>query len=421
MDYIYNSESKSLDIKKEEVNNPDKREDIIKQTDSIRTEILPKFLSSDNLSFLLSNGCSYYAGSKAINNSTIGGNYKTKLSKFKFTDDKDKSQTPYKEKINDYEKLRPEEALDKLYQIQSHFENIAENIQAAKDIDQLIKDFKKSFLEEFILNIDYSKNHAHKQFLKKIVSRDSKLNKVNIFTLNYDLLIEKTAEKLGIYVNNGFLGFHDRHFQPASYQLDVHIGGSNVGKKYSKALNLFKLHGSISWYEDSGKPPYGISEKQLSENKEYKIDYGQIVNEAIIYPVQSKKKRSLDLPYSELFRQFVEALNKQRSALIVIGYSFLDEHVNDIITNALANPDFNLVVFSFDTFEDSISDYYKELCENSKEDNRITIFQGDVLGDFEFIVSYLMPYSEATNSENIIFKTFQELQKLKTSNDKSTV
>lgn len=413
MDYIFNGDSKPIGFKKDDVGVEDKREQIIEETKNIRTEILPKFLSSDNLSFLLSNGCSKYAGSKAINAVQKESGYQSLVAGFKFSDGEDKGLTFLQGRVNGYKDLRPEEVLDKLYQIKLHLEDIAQNKQAVADVEKLIVGFKKSFLEEFILDIIYSKNHAHKQFLKKILSRDSKLNRVNIFTLNYDLLIEKTAEQLGIHVNNGFAGFHDRRFQPATYQLDVHISGSGEGKKYGKALNLFKLHGSISWYEDSTKSPYGISEKQLSENNEHKIEYSQIQNESIIYPVQNKKKRSLDLPYSELFRQFVEELNKQRSALIVIGYSFLDEHVNDIITNALANPDFHLVVFSFDRSEESASDYYKGLCKEAEEDNRITVFQGDVLGDFEFIVKYLMPYTEPTNSEEIIFKTFQELQKLK--------
>ena len=36
------------------------------KTESIRSDILPKFLSAENLNFLCSNGCSLYAGSKHI-------------------------------------------------------------------------------------------------------------------------------------------------------------------------------------------------------------------------------------------------------------------------------------------------------------------------------------------------------------------
>ncbi len=420
MEYIYNTELSLLKLKKEDIGNPAKRDEIVKETENIRTQILPKFLSSDNLSFLISNGCSYCAGSKAINDSAGSARYKELLSTFKFN--KDKTHEEYQTTINGYAALRPESALDNLYQIKYHFDEIIRDEDAKKDVDTLIINLKKSFLEEFVLNVDYSRNAIHKQFLKKVISRDSKLNKVNIFTLNYDLLIEKTAEQLGIYVNNGFFGFQDRHFSPASYQLDLHLNNTGMGKKYNKTLNLFKLHGSISWHEDANKPPYGISERQLFvDASSHKIAYDQIRNESIIYPVQSKKKHSLDLPYSELFRQFVEALGKQRSVLIVIGYSFLDEHVNDILTNALANPDFNLVVFCFDELDKANSDYFKELWEKSKEDNRITILKGQVLGDFEFIVKYLMPYSDANNQEDIVFRTFQELQKLSTSHGAGTV
>jgi len=370
------------------------------KTDSIRSNILNKYLLSDNLSFLISNGCSLYAGSKEINKA-VELEYYDKIRNFK-------SRYKYLNKtmLELLNNKRPEEVLDKLYEFGSYCENIIRDRETSKKVNSLINDVKKEFVQKFILSIDYNKNDYHKMFLKRLSFRDNKLNIVNIFTLNYDLLIEKTAEELGLVVNNGFSGFHNRVFMPSTFHMGVHINQSNGERLYTKGVNLFKLHGSISWKFDN-KPPYGIIEQQ----KDYSNITFEDIPDCIIYPVQSKKKYSLDLPYSEMFRQFIEILNKPNSTLIVMGYSFLDEHVNDIITNALAKPDFNLVVFSYQERSDpDISSYLKVLFERSLEDSRISIFSGNILGNFEYINKLLLTYPQSDEPEKILYKTFDRLK-----------
>jgi len=383
--------------------------EIIEKTSVIRQTVLCKYLASDNLNFLISNGCSICANAKTINKDDDTAGFKILLENFSFTMNGHKE---IKEKINSLSKERPESALDKLYEIKSLLEKIYSDSKATNEIKELIEKVKEAFLKEYILTIDYSKNETHKLFLKKIISRDSKLDKPNFFTLNYDLLLEKSAEQLGLFVNNGFWGFYDRFFMPSSYQIDIHLKNIEGSKRIRTGIRLFKLHGSLSWNSDASKPPYGISEKQIPINGNNQIEYKDVASEIIIYPVQSKKKHSLDLPYSELFRQLVERLNNRNSVLIVIGYSFLDEHVNDIILNALANPDFNLLVFSFEKPEESNSDFLKEIYNSSKSDKRISVLHGERLGSFDFITNYLMPYSDDRDPKDIFYKTFLELQKL---------
>lgn len=383
--------------------------DIIEKTSPIRQSLLSKYLASDNLNFLISNGCSICADSRAINESGEEANYKTILNDFSFlTSDYKEIQ----EKINSFSSERPEIALDRLFEIKAIIEKIYEDDDSLSEIVELIEKVKEAFLKEYILTIDYSKNDFHKLFLKKIISRDSKLDKPNFFTLNYDLLLEKSAEQLGLYVNNGFWGFYDRFFMPSTYQIDIHLQNSEGGKRIRNGIRLFKLHGSLSWNSDNSKPPYGIAEKQIQLDTEYKIRYEDIASDLIIYPIQSKKKHSLDLPYSEIFRQLVEKINNRNSVLIIIGYSFLDEHVNDIITNSLANPDFNLLVFSYENPEEAKSEFLKELYKSSQSDKRISVLHGDRFGNFEFITKYLMPYSDDKDPKETFYKTFLELQKL---------
>lgn len=387
-------------------NNP---KEIIEKTATIRQSLLSKYLASDNLNFLISNGCSICADSKAINKSGQEADYKTILNEFSFLNE---DYPELQGKINSFSSEQPEVALDKLFEIKAIIEKIYEDKNTLTEVISLIEKVKEAFLKEYVLTIDYSKNDIHKLFLKKITSRDSKLDKPNFFTLNYDLLIEKSAEQLGLYVNNGFWGFYDRFFMPSTYQIDIHLQNSEGGKRIRNGIRLFKLHGSLSWNSDSSKPPYGIEEKQVTLGEDNRIKYDSIASDLIIYPVQSKKKHSLDLPYSEIFRQLVEKINSRNSVLIIIGYSFLDEHVNDIITNSLANPDFNLLVFSFENPDDTKSDFLKELYKSSQSDKRISVLHGSKFGDFEFITKYLMPYSDDKDPKETFYKTFLELQKL---------
>lgn len=396
--YVYHKEEKELvfDIKKP-----------MESTSIIRNEIISKFFLADNLNFLMSNGCSYYAGSKQINEENKESECAKILTDFEFENDIDKT---IQKRVNELAKERPELALDKLFEFKMLFESTLPNYEIAKEINVLIEKFKEAFIKQFVLNINYSQNHLHKSFLKRLLSRDSKLTKPNIFTLNYDLLFEMTAEKLGIFVNNGFTGFHERAFYPSAYQVDYHLKNPDGAKRINKSLNLYKLHGSLSWYEDANKPPYGIGERQIIP-VDGKILFDDIKHDTIIYPVQSKKKHSLDLPYSEMLRQFVEALNKHNSVLVIAGYSFLDEHINDIIANAIANPDFNLLIFSFDEeIQNNKSNFLKQLYSDSKNDTRITIFYGNFFGNFENIINLLMPFPEMNNPMEDIFSVFQSLK-----------
>ena len=82
-------------------------------------------------------------------------------------------------------------------------------------------------------------------------------------------------------------------------------------------------------------------------------------NEIMIYPCVSKKSFTLDLPYSELFRQFSQAINQPQSVLVCVGYSFYDEHINDIIKQALSIPSFTLIIANFSLTIDAESEIEK--------------------------------------------------------------
>lgn len=125
----------------------------------------------------------------------------------------------------------------------------------------------------------------------------------------------------------------------------------------------------------------------------------------MVYPTAVKKSYTLDLPYSELFRQFSFCISKPQSVLFTVGYSFCDEHFNDIIYQALSNPSFTLIIVDFNGSQKSAEiRRLKDL-----NDPRIIILEGDYLGDFLTLADKLMPDFLDTSSSESIANTLNAL------------
>ena len=180
-------------------------------------------------------------------------------------------------------------------------------------------------------HLNENRYYYHEHFTKKVLQRSLNLKRANIFTTNYDLAFDKAFDRLGVNYINGFSGFHNRYFKPETFEYDIFFPGSTTqGKvqRIEKVLRYFKIHGSLTWVNrvPSANCVYGIEElpmELIRENKEY--------DSLIIYPTTVKKSYTLDYPYSELFRQFSVSIAQPQSVLITFGYSFSDEHINDLI------------------------------------------------------------------------------------------
>src|SRR5690606_23222779 len=62
-----------------------------------------------------------------------------------------------------------------------------------------------------------------------------------------------------------------------------------------------------------------------------------------------KYNASLGSPYSDLFREFQKKLMQNNNILVTIGYSFSDEHINNLIFQAFTIPSFRLIVIGSHT------------------------------------------------------------------------
>lgn len=200
-------------------------------------------------------------------------------------------------------------------------------------------------LNEKNLGNDEKELNIYKQFYRKLSFRDSNLPKPNIFSTNYDLYSERAMDNLGISYTNGFSGFVERFFNPSIFnyalaeQMDISSFKWSVIDSF---IYLFKIHGSVNWIEkNSDNKLFSIQEIQDVSFEKLKTE-----SNYMIYPSPLKQNASLGSPYSDLFREFQRRITQKQSTLVTMGFSFGDEHINNIIYQALTVPTFRLVIFS---------------------------------------------------------------------------
>lgn len=222
---------------------------------------------------------------------------------------------------------------------------------------------------------------TYKTFVRKLLTRPLNLKRVNIFTLNYDTLVEQACDAEGVVLLDGFVGTQRRVFRPESYEQDLYFPAETTeGRvhRFDRVLHLYKLHGSITWTanEPTLDNPYGVQSAAF--------DAGG-TKQLLIYPTPAKYGETLGMPYAEMFRRFAAAIVRPQSVLFVIGYGFGDEHVNAIIRQAIAVPSFIIVIVD----PKPKSTFVKTLRE--QKDRRVWIAMGPEIGTFAVFVNHLLP------------------------------
>jgi hypothetical protein len=252
---------------------------------------------------------------------------------------------------------------------------------------------------------DHSVRDLYERFYRKLVLRDRALPRPWVFTTNYDVFNETAMDRLGIPYANGFTGVVERRFNPASFryalaeQLDV---GNRKWAVIDAFVYLCKLHGSVSWTEDD-HGLFPIREKWPADD----------ASKIMIYPTPAKQNASLASPYADLFREFQSRIVREQSVLITVGYAFGDEHLNNIMYQALTIPTFRLIIFASPDTEGEIAKL------RALKDPRIWIIGGDgpIAGSrahyFHTVVEYLLPQRPSERIDDAVRKVLQTMAPLK--------
>lgn len=262
-----------------------------------------------------------------------------------------------------------------------------------------MQDFAKSILksEEGIASAAEDKRdeafNTLVTFLMSFASRTGVRDRLNIFTTNYDRLIEAGAELAGLHLLDRFLGKLMPIFRSSRLDLDMHYNppGIRGEPRYLEGVARYtKLHGSVDWVQ-TGKDirriglPFGAASVEpylqapgLSEAS---------AHELMIYPNAAKDRETADYPYVELFRDLAAAVCRPNSTLVTYGYSFGDEHINRVIRDMLTIPSTHLVVISYDDPLGRVMQTYQELGRPSQ----ISLLIGPALADLTTLTEHYLP------------------------------
>lgn len=289
--------------------------------------------------------------------------------------------------------------------------------------------------------------------LIEILEREplNKPRRINIFTTNYDMMFEKAFDKVNsenklAYFNDGSSGFINKIISIDNFNLNVsHSGSCDKCRVELPTINLFKMHGSISWNkstinaEDKIEADYELKnvtklKNIIKENRDlqiteqvatilYEIDEKQISMEEKCIEVNSRlgaiidnaiSKEKLDEFYQEyknlliinpdknkfhhtvyeqhyyqMIRNFSYEIEKDNTILFVFGFSFNDEHILDIFKRSIINPKSKIYIVPFnDKAFNSISEKLKGF-KNIEYVPTTEQLQNGVNGNYDFFNNFL--------------------------------
>ena len=182
----------------------------------------------------------------------------------------------------------------------------------------------------------------HVDFVRRLGIRANPC--VKVFSLNYDPLIERAAARAKMRLIDGYLGTENAYFDAAVFEERIgRIRGTHKGRQFDetvKPIHLFKLHGSLGWYECE---THGVRRCEFGARPPDKT-------KRLMVPPQRRKATDTMLPpYAALWSSFRGSLAHNASPLnrlVCMGYGFGDEHVNAVIEAALARSDFTALIFT---------------------------------------------------------------------------
>ena len=166
---------------------------------------------------------------------------------------------------------------------------------------------------------------------------------LEIFTVNYDLLVETAFERRRVPYFDGFVGNLQGRFHT-----DLVEGAPEEPERWLLAsfVRLWKLHGSVNWAWNTA------AEAEI-------VRLGSPVSSAAaaIYPSDAKYDESRRMPFMVLQDRFRRALAQPETLTLVTGYSFGDEHLNEMIFDAAARrPRSEIIVFCYSAIPQVVRD-----------------------------------------------------------------
>jgi hypothetical protein len=216
---------------------------------------------------------------------------------------------------------------------------------------------------------------------------------LEIFTVNYDLLIETALEELGVGYFDGFVGALRARFRTDLVEATPADSGEWLP---SFLVRLWKLHGSVNWaWETDGRSDVS----RLGAP----VEAGTV---AAIYPSDTKYDESRRVPFVVLQDRLRRALYTPESLVLVMGYSWRDEHLNELLLEAARRrPRSEIITFTRSTIPAAVAEDAASL-PNLQSVTRKEAFLGGVRAPWEAPSD---PLPDIWDEEGFALADFQNL------------
>ena len=201
-------------------------------------------------------------------------------------------------------------------------------LQVAGSSFEHVSPFRNKILEKLRHEWIEISNYEEASYFRGLINFQKELNyPLRVFTLNYDLCVEKAYQA-------AYREFPERGFDKDSRYWSHEL--LEDADPADKNFYLYKLHGSIDWMRDldNGKLTFSDSTSKI------KVDEGQIIF-GLTYKLQYVD------PFLFLVYQ-LRRLSLEAKLILVVGYGFGDEHINGILRQALrGSPDKRLIAVTW--------------------------------------------------------------------------
>lgn len=231
------------------------------------------------------------------------------------------------------------------------------------EIDSWLTDIKKKIVDE--VADDWETSSFHERFLQRLRGPRDRSPR-DIFSLNYDTLLEASLDSIRLPYTDGFRGTNRGWFDSSTFD----EAGPGI------AFRIFKLHGSINWTRDTS----GCVRRGRNANED------AVDEPIVVYPSEQKYLQTQYGVYETLMGRFRNRLRIPgvNNCLVVLGYSFNDEHINEAICDAVNADNCNLTIIAFVGPEENRGEQVERLTAFGERcDSRFNAFIGnDQTGKF---------------------------------------
>lgn len=185
--------------------------------------------------------------------------------------------------------------------------------QIINDLEELRSTIRGVLLESFVIRSDYHGSIKLMYDKTRSAMKIKGSTALHVFTTNYDLVMEEYAKKTGYEMVNGF--------KPHGHLRSVWDGAWTP--QTERSMYLTKLHGSVNWHEDADGNVVetgGVMQRDSD-------------HDVFIAPTEGAKDYGRK-PFPDLLRHFKESMEDVET-LLVIGFSYRDAEINEIIKRRL--------------------------------------------------------------------------------------